>query len=124
MPPTSKRPRILEDEESDSVSALTTPSSVTPPPISANNVALNNIHNGGNGSSSPEIICLDDDWKNNALFSSLTNYSYINKKDAYGTIHTLLEKTLNFWYYSYRKYENKALELEDKKICVKQKFLL
>jgi len=61
LPPTSKRPRILEDEESDSVSALTTPSSVTPPPISANNVALNNIHNGGNGSSSPEIICLDDD---------------------------------------------------------------
>merc|ERR1712045_29015 len=46
LPPTSKRPRILEDEESDSVSALTTPSSVTPPPISANNVALNNIHNG------------------------------------------------------------------------------
>merc|ERR1711944_75602 len=35
LPPTSKRPRILEDEESDSVSALTTPSSVTPPPISA-----------------------------------------------------------------------------------------
>jgi hypothetical protein len=62
LPPSSKRPRILEDEESDSISALTTPSSVTPPPISANNVALNNIHNGaGNGSSSPEIVCLDDD---------------------------------------------------------------
>ena len=53
LPPSSKRPRILEDDQSDSVSALTTPSSVTPPPTVALDLR--------NGSSSPEIICLDDD---------------------------------------------------------------